>query len=71
MSLMTSGRDLTRYSGQSCNTAPPRSSAVRVPLLQHGAHGAVEDEDAGSEGVVERLLALGEGSHGFRGGMPL
>src|ERR1700683_679474 len=25
---MTSGRDLTRYSGQSCSTAPPRSATV-------------------------------------------
>ena len=29
-------------------------------LLEHGAHGPVEDEDAGGECVKKRLLALGE-----------
>ena len=28
-----------------------------VALLEHGAHGAVEHEDAGGEGIFERLLA--------------
>ena len=38
-----------------------RSAEIRgreVPLLQHGAHGAVEDEDTLLQNVGERLPAL-------------
>ena len=61
---MTSGRVLTRYSLQPSRAAPPKSAAVRLRCLEHGAHGAVEHEDTGGKSVGKRLLALFETIHG-------
>ena len=53
---MTSGRVLTRYSLQpSSGTA--EIGGREVARLQHGAHGSVEHEDTGGQGVGQRLPA--------------
>ena len=41
-----------------------RAAEIRggeIAVLEHGAHGPVEDEDAGGKGVGERSLALLKG----------
>ena len=71
MSLMTSGRRFDEILGAVLEHGASTVVDGQLALLQHGAHGAIEDEDAGGKGVKQRLLALSKRVHWNFGKPPI